>query len=257
MSFFEKIFVIKHSDREYFRLVREIFGIRARNIELYKLALMHRSASINLDDGTHLNNERLEFLGDAVLEAVVSDFLFIEFPSYDEGDLTRLRSKIVSRSTLNSLAEAIGLNRHIIRHTGGSAVQKHINGDALEAMIGAIYLDQGYDRTNRILIGDLFRHHLDFERLITSETDYKSRLIEWCQKSRQSVHFSTDQDPKYTSQHPLFRSAVIIDGIEVGHGVGGTKKEAEQHAAQAVSEVLSEDAGDWLLESIDHYAKSE
>ncbi len=230
-----------------------MFGIRARNIELYKLALMHRSASIVLPDGGHLNNERLEFLGDAILDAVVSDFLFIAFPDADEGGLTQLRSKIVSRANLNSLAEAIGLDRHIIRHTGGSAVQKHINGDALEAMIGAIYLDRGYDCTNRVLIGHLFHSHLDLEGLASSETDWKSRLIEWCQKSRQTVQFVTDNDVKYTSRHPLFRSVVMIDGIEVGHGVGETKKEAEQHAAQAVSEALSDETGDWLLESIDNY----
>lgn len=251
MGFFDRIFVSKARDREYFRLVRDMFGIRARNIDLYKLALMHRSASIDLADGTHLNNERLEFLGDAVLDAVVSDFLFIEFPDADEGDLTRLRSKIVSRSTLNELARALRLDRHIVRHTGGSAVQKHIGGDALEAMIGAMYLDRGFDRTNRALIGDVFRRHLDLDELVNSETDWKSRLIEWCQRSRQSVQFSTDHDKRSTSQHPLFRSAVIIDGIEVGHGVGETKKEAEQHAARAVSEVLSDEAGDWLLENID------
>ncbi len=248
-------FFHKRSDREYFRLVRRMFGIRARNIELYKLALMHRSASIDLDDGTHLNNERLEFLGDAILEAVVSDFLFIAFPHDDEGGLTRLRSKIVSRNTLNQLARAIGLDRHIIRHTGGSSVQKHIAGDAMEAMIGAMYLDRGYDRTNRVLIDNIFRRHLDLDELVISETDHKSRLIEWCQKSRQSVHFATGHDKKYTSQRPLFRSAVIIDGIEVGHGVGETKKEAEQHAAQAVSEALSDEAGDWLLENIDQYRR--
>ncbi len=238
-------------DREFYSIVHDLFGIRARNIELYKLALMHRSASIELEDGTHLNNERLEFLGDSVLETVVSDFLFIEFPRADEGDLTRLRSKIVSRQTLNSLAEAIGLDRYIIRHTGGIAAQKHINGDALEAMIGAMYLDMGYNRVNRQLINHLFRRHLDLDELISSETDYKSRLIEWCQKSRQSVHFSTGHDEKYTSQRPVFRSAVLIDGIEVGHGIGETKKEAEQHAAHAVSDALSDEAGDFILDSID------
>jgi ribonuclease-3 len=234
-----------------------MFGIRARNIELYKLALMHRSASIELADGTHLNNERLEFLGDAVLEAIVSDFLFIEFPSDDEGGLTRLRSKIVSRTTLNELARSTGLHKHIIRHTGGSSVQKHIGGDALEAMIGAIYLDRGYDRANRAVIKNLFRRHLDLEGVVLSETDWKSRLIEWCQKSRQSLQFSTEHDKKSTSRQPLFRSAVIIDGIEVGHGVGDTKKEAEQHAAGAVFEVLTDEAGDWLLENIDSYRRPE
>ncbi len=240
-------------DKEYYRLVKKLFGIRARNIELYKLALMHRSASLELPGGGHLNNERLEFLGDAILDAVVSDFLFIEFPDADEGGLTRLRSKIVSRSTLNELALALGLDRHIIRQTGGSATQKHIAGDAFEAMVGAMYLDRGFDRVNRTLIGDVFRRHLDLDSLVNSETDWKSRLIEWCQRSRQTVRFSTEHDEKYTSRHPVFRAAVIIDGIEVGHGVGETKKEAEQHAARAVSEALSDEAGDWLLENIDQY----
>jgi ribonuclease-3 len=239
----------------YYRLVREWFGVRARNIDLYKLALMHRSASIEMADGRHLNNERLEFLGDAVLEAVISDFLFIEFPDEDEGGLTRLRSKVVSRTSLNELAQSLGIDRHIIRNTGGSAIQKHINGDALEAMIGAMYLDLGYNRTNRVLIRVLFRRYLDVESLVAFETDHKSRLIELCQKSRQTVQFSTVHDKKSTSQRPLFLSAVMIDGIEVGHGVGGTKKEAEQNAAQAVSQALSDEAGDWLLESIDRYKK--
>ena len=242
-------------DKEYYRLVYDMFGFRARNIELYKLALMHRSASVELEDGTHLNNERLEFLGDSVLETIVSDYLFIEFPRADEGDLTRLRSKIVSRQTLNALAEAIGLDRHIIRHTGGVAAQKHINGDALEAMIGAMYLDMGYNRCNRLLINNILRRYLDLDELISSETDYKSRLIEWCQKSRQSVHFTTSHDTKYTSQHPVFRSAVVIDGIEVGHGVGETKKEAEQNAAHAVSDALSDEAGDLFLDNIDMLSK--
>lgn len=242
-------------DREFWLLVRGMFGIGARNIELYKLALMHRSASVELPDGTHLNNERLEFLGDAVLETVVSDFLFIEFPRANEGDLTRLRSKIVSRTTLNALSEAIGLDRHIIRHTAGSSVQKHINGDALEAMIGAMYLDQGYDRVNKVLIGNLFRRHLDLDDLISSETDHKSRLIEWCQKSRQTVHFTTGHDEKYTSQRPVFRSVVTIDGIEVGHGTGETKKEAEQCAARTVLDVLSDEAGDFILDNIDELAE--
>jgi ribonuclease-3 len=251
---FSRIFG-RDKDAEYRRLARRMLGVRARNVELYKLALMHRSASMELPDGRKLNNERLEFLGDAVLETIVSDYLFIEFPDADEGELTRLRSKIVSRTTLNSLAQSLGLDRHIIRQRAGTGVQKHINGDAMEAMIGAMYLDRGYDRTSRILIGHIFRRHLDLDLLVASETDHKSRLIEWCQKSRQSLRFDTDRDSKYTSQRPLFRSAVIIDGIEVGHGVGDTKKEAEQHASRAVSEVLSDEAGDWLLENIDQLSR--
>jgi ribonuclease-3 len=241
-------------DRRYYAILGDLLGIYPRNIELYKLALLHRSASVELADGTHLNNERLEFLGDAVLEAIVSDYLFVEFPRLDEGGLTRLRSKIVSRNTLNSLAHNIGLDKYVIQHTNGSIVQKHIHGDALEAMMGAIYLDQGYERANGLLINRILRRYLDLEELISSETDHKSRLIEWCQKSRQSVHFDTGPDADYTTQRPVFRSAVVIDGIEVGHGRGETKKEAEQHASQAVSEALSDQIGDYILDSIDNIA---
>jgi ribonuclease-3 len=238
-------------DKGFYAIVDDIFGIYPCNVELYKLALVHRSASIDLADGTHLNNERLEFLGDAVLEAVVSDYLFIEFPKADEGGLTRLRSKIVSRQTLNSLAHSLGLDRYVIQHMSGSIIQKHIHGDALEAMIGAMYLDKGYNRVNQILINRVFRRHLDLEELMSSETDYKSRLIEWCQKSRTLLRFTTGHAPEYTSQRPVFRSVITIDGIEVGHGMGETKKEAEQNAAHAVSEALSDEAGDQFLENID------
>lgn len=232
-------------------MVRGIFGIRARNIELYKLALMHRSAGIELEDGTHLNNERLEFLGDAVLETVVSEFLFVEFPRASEGELTRLRSKIVSRQTLDALSARMGLSEHIIHHSGGGSVHKHIDGDALEAMIGAMYLDRGYDRTNRVLITNIFRRHLDIQELIDEETDHKSRLLEWCQKSRQSLRFATDRDEKYTSHRPVFRASVIIEGMEVGHGIGETKKQAEQNASRVVYTALSDDD---FLDGIDAFA---
>lgn len=243
-------------NRKYYSIVNKLFGIHPRNIELYKLALLHRSASIELSDGTQLNNERLEFLGDAVLETIVSDYLFVEFPHFNEGGLTRMRSKIVSRQTLNSLAHRIGLDRYVIQHTNSSIIHKNIHGDALEAMIGALYLDCGYERVNKLLINKIFRHYLNLDEIMSSETDHKSRLIEWCQKNRQTVLFKTGPDTDYTTHHPVFRSIVIIDGIEVGHGRGETKKEAEQHAAGAVSEALSDQIGDYILGSIDNIASN-
>jgi ribonuclease-3 len=260
MNFWERIVVLFKRrwgrDRAYYAILSDLLGLYPRNIELYKLALLHRSASVELADGTHLNNERLEFLGDAVLEAVVSEYLFVEFPRSDEGVLTRLRSKIVSRQTLNTLAQRIGLDKYVIQHTNGSIVQKHIHGDALEAMIGAIYLDRGYEQVNKLLINKVFHNYLNLEEIISSETDYKSRLIEWCQKSHQSVRFETGPDSDYTTQRPMFRSVVVIEDIEVGHGRGETKKEAEQHASQAVVEVLSDQIGDYILETIDNIANN-
>lgn len=242
----------KKSDGDifYYRIIKDIFGFRPGNIELYKLALIHKSASVAMPDGIPVNNERLEFLGDAVLETIVSDYLFIEFPLRDEGFLTQMRSKIVSRSTLNDLCVKIGLADHIISQSAGYA-QKHLHGDALEAMIGAIYLDKGYDFTNRLLINDLFERCLDLESMTATETDYKSRLIEWCQKSRHSIRFNTRSDGESSAHTPKFRSVAVIDNMEMGYGFGSTKKEAEQNAALSVSRFNSEDLGSNYLEMVD------
>ena len=143
-------------DKAYYRMIDGMFGFIPHNIELYKLALIHRSASLVLEDGRTINNERLEFLGDAVIEAVTSDYLFLECPDRDEGFMTQLRSRIVSRQSLNALAVELGLDRQVIASAGAGLQQKHIFGDAFEAMMGAIYLDQGYDFVNRLLINNIF-----------------------------------------------------------------------------------------------------
>ena len=150
-------------DKEYYRIIDELFGFVPHNIELYKLALIHKSASLVLADGRQINNERLEFLGDAVIEAVTSDYLYIEFPDRQEGFLTQLRSKIVSRQSLNTIARTIGLDRYVIANPTGSTNQKHIYGDAFEAMIGAIYLDQGYEFANRLLINNIYYRYLNLD----------------------------------------------------------------------------------------------
>ncbi len=242
-------------DRKYYEMLDEIFGIYPNNIELYKLALVHKSASILLSDGTSINNERLEFLGDAVLEAIASDFLFIEFPGQNEGVLTKMRSQIVSRATLNEIAEQIGLADHVVSHSNGLFQHKHLNGDAMEAMIGAIYLDKGYDFTNRLLINGVIREYIDIENLSAAETDYKSRLIEWCQKEKRRIRFHTTRSERYTAKHPEFLSTIFIDDIEVGHGSGDSKKEAEQNAAFSVAHVVSDETGDAILNSIDRIAR--
>ena len=239
------------ADRHYYQILDEIFGIYPNNIELYKLALIHRSASLFLPDGTPMNNERLEFLGDAVLEAIVSDYLFIEFPGKPEGFLTQMRSKIVSRSSLNDLCVRLGLADHIISQAGGSFIQKHVYGDALEAMIGAIYLDKGYDYANRLMINDVLCKYLNIDSVTETETDFKSRLIEWCQKYKHTIHFHTENDEHSLPQAPSFRSVVLIDSIQVGYGTGMSKKEAEQHAAFSVSQSVTEDMGDSFMNMVD------
>ena len=145
-------------------MIDDIFGFIPNNIELYKLALIHKSASIVID-GQTINNERLEFLGDAVIESVTSDYLFIEYPEYDEGRLTQLRSKIVSRQSLNGIAKTLGLDKCVICNHSVSSSQKHIFGDAFEAMMGAIYLDQGYNFVNRLLINGIYATALSLDRV--------------------------------------------------------------------------------------------
>ena len=236
-------------------MIDDMFGFVPNNIELYKLALIHKSASFVLSDGSQINNERLEYLGDAVIEAVTSDFLYIEFPDQPEGVLTQLRSKIVSRQSLNALAVKLGLDKLLVAHSGATISQKHIYGDAFEAMMGAIYLDQGYNFVNRLLINRIYAACLDMESLTEEETDFKSRLIEWCQKNRHTVEFRTKHGQGYASNHPVFLATVLIDKVEAGHGIGDSKKEAEQRAACSVSQTPSDETCAMLLDKIDRLAR--
>ena len=164
-------------DKEFYRAIDGLFGFVPHNIE------------------------RLEYLGYAVIEAVTSDYLYIEFPDRDEGFMTKLRSKIVSRQSLNAIARQIGLDRYVILDgSSNTLAQKHIFGDAFEAMMGAIYLDQGYNFVNR--------------------------LLKWCQKNHHTIRFRTTRQENSAANHPLFRSTALIDNMEVGHGSGESKKEA-------------------------------
>lgn len=242
-------------DKMFYCAIDDMFGFLPHNIELYKLALIHKSASIVLENGQHINNERLEFLGDAIIESVSSDYLFIEYPDKNEGFLTQLRSKIVSRQSLNSVAKRIGLDDYVITNASSGSAQKHIYGDAFEAMMGAIYLDQGYDFVNRLLINKIFKKHLSIDDILRSETDFKSRLIEWCQKNHYTIEFRTDSDHSANMSRPMFHSTVFVDGIAVGHGIGDSKKMAEQNAAFSVSQdsaaVIDDENSARMLDAID------
>ncbi len=237
-------------DKAYYRIIDAMFGFVPHNIELYKLALIHKSASLILEDGRPINNERLEFLGDAVIESVTSDYVFIEFPEQDEGFMTQLRSRIVSRQSLNALAVKLGLDKQVIAGAGAGLAQKHIFGDAFEAMMGAVYLDQGYEFVNRLLINNIFFRYLNIDELTRIDPDYKSRLIEWCQKGRHRIEFHSSRDEKSSPSHPSFSATVEIDGMKVGYGSGESKKEAEQQAAYSVAHAMNDEQCASLL---DHY----
>ena len=145
----------------------------------------------------------------------------------------------------------LGLDVHVISNGGTGITQKHIYGDAFEAMMGAVYLDQGYEFVNRLLINNIYFRFLNLEELTESESDFKSRLIEWSQKNRHQVEFRTEHDKEYASNHPVFYSTVLVDGMEVGHGSGDSKKEAEQHAAFSVAQYMSDEQCASLLDKVD------
>ena len=235
-------------DKLYYRIIDDMFGFIPNNIELYKVALIHKSSSIEAE-GHNINNERLEFLGDAVIESITSDYLFIEYPLYDEGKLTKLRSKLVSRQSLNAIAKKIGLDKHIICCRSVGITQKHLFGDAFEAMMGAIYLDQGYNVANRLLINNIYSTKLSLEEVDETETDFKSRLIEWGQKNHHTILFRTKGSQEGNTRR--FHSTVLIDNIEAGHGFGSSKKEAEQQAAKSVTYEPSDEVYARLLDKLD------
>ena len=218
----------KKPTREQFlvKRLRTCLGYTPKNLSLYTLSLVHKSAATDYV----ACNERLEFLGDAILNTIISEYLYFRFPDRDEGFLTQTRSKVVSRSSLNALAHKTGLCSWVqIRSPKGSGNNRNVPGDMLEALIGAIYLDRGYAICRKVIINKLLAP-VDWEELEFIELDYKSRIIERCQKMHFSVLFQTEQQTSLGS--PLFVSRLSIDGKEVGSGEGSSKKEAEQVAAR-------------------------
>ena len=181
------------SEKTLLRLLRRIVGFTPRNRELYQLALVHKSVSFSIFKDFSINNERLEYLGDAVLDAIIAEFLFRKFPDKDEGFLTQMRSKIVNRENLNHIAIKLGIP-NIIKTKLSSENHKSLYGDALEALIGALYLDKGFKRTKEIVIERIIYNHINLSKLQDTESDFKSRIIEWGQKNKKDVSFNSFEE---------------------------------------------------------------
>lgn len=219
------------TDKGFYDELRRITGLFPGNEELYKLAFIHKSASLRLPDGLVINNERLEFLGDAILDAVVAEYLYTKFPDKKEGFLTQTRSKLVNGDYLGQLAIQLGLDKFIISHAYNYNSNKSILGDAFEALIGAIYLDHGYKAVKKFVFKQLLKKHIDLGTLLKTETNYKSRLIEWAQKDKKEVTFNTEMEDSEGSV-PEFISYIKVDNETIAKGRGSSKKEAEQNAAK-------------------------
>ncbi|MBQ2855868.1 MAG: ribonuclease III [Bacteroidaceae bacterium] len=225
-----------------------MLGFYPHDIRFYEQALLHRSSSVKSDQGHLLNNERLEFLGDAILDAVVGDIVYQKFEGKREGFLTNTRSKIVSRESLNHVAEQIGLSKLIkfsIRHASHNS---YMGGNAFEALVGAIYLDRGYAYCKDFMEHRIIGTYINLNKVSRKEVNFKSKLIEWSQKNKVEIVFNLVSQTLDEFNSPVFESEVLIEGIQACKGKGYSKKESQQIAAHETMNKIKKDSA--FVESV-------
>lgn len=221
---------IESRDKELKQFLKNILRCKPKNISIYKLALTHKSCFLKGNKGFKMNNERLEFLGDAVLSAIVADYLFRKYPYQGEGFLTEMRSKIVSRASLNKLANKIGLSEHI-HYSKENGQFISMDGDAFEAIVGAIYLDQGYSSAYKIITKRILSLYLDVDSLENCEWNYKSKLIDWGQKNKHKISYQAI-DVTGNGPRKQYQAQVFINGQPQETAVDFSIKAAEQLASE-------------------------
>ena len=229
----------KGEHKEFYLFFKNTLGFTPRNIELYQIAFIHKSKSIEMGKGHRVNNERLEYLGDAILSAVVADYMFRIFPTKPEGFLTEMRSRIVSRASLNKLSEKLGFGAYI-RHTPDVGNNAHsMGGNAFEALMGAIYLDRGFDFAKHIIIDRIVKVHIDLDELQNTDVNFKSKLLEWSQKEKHRLVFKLIEN-RNNGHNKLYHVVVVIDDKEYATGADYAIKGAEQLAAEKTWNMLVE-----------------
>lgn len=217
-------------DKEFVRRLRPLLGFIPVNLNIFKLAFAHKSNSDGNKGYAINNNERLEFLGDAVLGTIVAEYLFKKYPNANEGFLTKMRSKIVKRQSLNKIGDRMGLDL-ILEEYNNTRLSRSMLGNAVEALVGAVYLEQGYPRTKRYVIRKILRNYVDVHELETVDDNYKSQLLEHCQKNGQTVSYKLLARYKY-EKRDRFKVAVMIDGKKLATADDFNKKSAEQTASE-------------------------
>ena len=234
MGYIRKIYNFNFSkDKQLARRLRSILGYIPSDLALYKLAFFHKSNSGEKSNGSNIvpqNNERLEYLGDAVLGTIVAEYLFNKYPNSDEGFLTKMRSKIVKRNSLNKIGDKMGLDV-ILQEYNTTRLSRSMLGNAVEALVGAIYLESGYDQTRRYVIKKLLRKYLDIHELETYDDNYKSQLLEWSQKNGKTVTYKVIAKYKF-EKRDRFKVAVLLDGNKIATADDFNKKSAEQMASE-------------------------
>lgn len=225
-------------DKELYLSLRKIIGFYPHDISYYKLALMHKSMYKRNAKGKPVNNERLEFLGDAVLDATVGDIVYRHFPGKREGFLTNTRSKLVQRDTLNRLAQEMGINQLILSSGRSQSHNSYMGGNAFEALVGAIYLDRGYDACMEFMRKRILAQMINIDKVAYKEVNFKSKLIEWSQKNRVRIDFKSILEEKDKTGSPVFVYRVTLEGVEGCEGKGYSKKESQQLASKLTLEKL-------------------
>lgn len=239
-----KIRLISNARKEPYFLFHKILGFYPDKIEYYQLAVRHKSVSITTENGHQLSNERLEFLGDAVLNSVVTDILYHRYENQREGFLTNTRSKIVKRNSLNELAIEIGLDKLVkVTKYVNAHTNNNIYGNALEALMGAIYLDYGYKKCKSFVEQRLIRSFVDLDKVAENEVNFKSKLIEWCQKNRVEPEFILISEILNSSNKHLFDTSLNINGKTICQATGASKKESQQNASRIALQLISTTPG--------------
>ena len=228
-------------EKELYSSLYDILGFYPRNIQYYKLALMHKSIMHRGANGKPVNNERLEFLGDAILDAVVGDIVYRRFPGKREGFLTNTRSKLVQRETLNRLAREMGVCRLILSSGSASSHNNYMGGNAFEALVGAIYLDRGYAGCMQFMERRILNRMINIEKVAYKEVNFKSKLIEWSQKNRIRLDFVVKEQGKDKNGSPFFFFCAVLEGIEGSTAKGYSKKESQQLASKLTLERLKKE----------------
>ena len=237
-NFIDKIKLPFRKEKELYLSLYTILGFYPRNIELYQMALSHKSIHFKNKKGKPVNNERLEFLGDAILDAIVGDIVYKHFPGKREGFLTNTRSKLVQRETLNKIAQEIGLSRLIYSSGRNFSHNSYMAGNAFEALIGALYLDRGYNLCMRFMQKKILTKMVNIDTVAYKEVNFKSRLIEWAQKNKMNIAFNLLEQKKDDEGNPVFKYCVVIEGIKCNSASGFSKKESQQLASEETLECL-------------------
>ncbi len=223
---------LSSKDKNFYDKIRIITSLSIRNPVLYKIAFQHKCNKTE-----HFSNERLEFLGDAALSLIVGDYLFKQYPLQDEGFLTDIRSRIVNRESLGLIARKIGLDL-LLEYDSSHGRSRHIYGNALEALVGAVYLDRGYNNCYNFVMNQIVKKYLDLEHLIANDTNYKSAILEWASKNHRHVVFESLEKIELEG-HKSFQIQILLDTSPISIGEGKSKKQAEQNAARKAIEALN------------------